>query len=343
MSTTANHSKFGRWITRIGAVAVTLCAGLILGGCATQSINCGVPCDYETGLVFATGFEGTILGSEENSWIYPTGSDPGEPIYGSWDEFAERPSIGTIKINFGDGDPTQRSAAIVPDPDPAALPGNEVFRFQILEPHQSEPTLMKGRVQLDVNENQCITEVHQTVRLFLDPELDFLRQWDEQFGWFSLFEFWNNADWTNERYPFRVTVNLRKDATGPVDHLYFNVKGDMKNNCFYCRWHDVWDHTGTGFPVPIGSWMEIEVYIREGDDSDGRFLMAVTPEGGARQVVFDVTETTQHPDETCPDGFTHMQPLKLYTSDRLINYMRDSGRAVTVYWDDWDYSINSGP
>lgn len=309
--------------------------------CKLPSINCGVPCTQEGGEIFRTGFTGTEIGPENNATIAPTGSDPDQPVLGTWKTFTDHPNIGTARINFADGDPAQRTAAIVADPNPL-VSDNDVLMFRIFEPHQREGTRMKARVQLDIGGNTCITEVRQSVRLFLDPELDILPQWNEQFGWFLLFEFWNNGDWTGERFPFRVTVNLRKDAPGPVEHLYFNVKGDSKNNCNYCKWQRLWDYTGTDFPVPFGSWMEIELSIREGDSESGRFIMAVTPDGGERHVVFDITGTTQHPDETCPDGFTHLQPLKLYTSGDLVEYVRESGRTVTVYWDDWSFAINDG-
>ncbi|NOQ72908.1 MAG: hypothetical protein GQ574_12945 [Crocinitomix sp.] len=119
-----------------------------------------------------------------------------------------------------------------------------------------------------------------------------------------------------------------------------SIIGDSKKNCKLCKWNDNWDQTNTTFPIPFGEWMEIELYLKEGGQSSGRFYMAVTPEGGTKQVLFDITNNTQHEKEKCPDGFTHMQPLKLYTGDDLINYMRNNGKELSIYWDDWSFYVN---
>ena len=62
--------------------------------------------------------------------------------------------------------------------------------------------------------------------------------------------------------------------------------------------------------------------------------MSVTPDGGSEQVLFNVVETTQHPKEKCPDGFTHVQPLKWYTSSELVEHMKTAGYSLEIYWDD---------
>ena len=34
-----------------------------------------------------------------------------------------------------------------------------------------------------------------------------------------------------EKFPFRVTLNLYKDADGPIDVKQFTAQGDYKTNC----------------------------------------------------------------------------------------------------------------
>lgn len=310
---------------------------LALFSCKKESMNCGVACTYEEELLFQTGFEQTVLTNDDWSKVNLSGVDPAFASNNSWEELNNRSDIGTAQISYEDGEDDQRIAEILPDPE---NPSNSVMSFKIMEPHIKEGTKKKGRVQLNVNQNQCIREIYQTVKLRLHPDMAYLKNWEKRVYWLSLFEFWNNADWTKEKYPFRVTVNLFKDEEGAVSDMYFHVKGDYKKNCKTCKWQKEWEETGSNFSVPFGQWMEIEIYLKEGDAENGRFYMTVTPEGGTKTIVFNLTRTTQHPKETCPDGFSHFQPMKLYTSDELIDYMSAGDKKLQVYWDDWNIYKN---
>jgi hypothetical protein len=167
----------------------------------------------------------------------------------------------------------------------------------------------------------------------------YIMEWEERAPWLSIFEFWNNANWT-EKNTFRVTVNLFKDAEGPVNEMYFHAKADYKNSCNACDWKKSWEEEATNFAIPFGTWMELELYIKEGDENNGRFYMAVTPDGGTKVELFNITNLTHHPKEKCPDGFTHLQPMKFYTSDKLINYMKTGDKNLSLMWDDWKFYKN---
>ena len=308
--------------------------------CKKKSANCGVACNYTEELVFQTGFNSTSLENDAYFNTIPKGTDETLDEKNDWEELNNHPVIGDIRINYEDGKDHQRLASIVNDPEDVT---NKVLKFQIFEAHIKEGKKRKGRVQLDLYNNKCVKEIYQTVRLRFDPDMAFLMDWEERVYWLSIFEFWNNADWTKEKYPFRVTVNLFKDAKGPVSEMYFHVKGDYKNNCKTCKWKKSWENEATNFPIPFGSWMNIELYIKEGDENNGRFYMAITPDGGEKIVLFDIINNTQHPKEKCPDGFTHLQPMKFYTSEEIIDYMNDNTKNLAVFWDDWKFYINKKP
>ncbi|NOQ72911.1 MAG: hypothetical protein GQ574_12960 [Crocinitomix sp.] len=190
--------------------------------CKKESTNCGVECTDNEELLFQTGFNGTSIVDGEYSNAFLSGTDPDFDEVNSWEEFQNNSKIGSAEISYEEGSNAQRSALIVADLEDA---GNSVIKFNIIEPHIKEGNHEKGRVQLNVNNNQCIREIYQTVRLKLHPDLAQLKEWEEPFYWFSIFEFWNNADWTKEKFPFRITVNLNKSESGPVENIYFNVKG----------------------------------------------------------------------------------------------------------------------
>jgi hypothetical protein len=65
----------------------------------------------------------------------------------------------------------------------------------------------------------------------------------------------------------------------------------------------------------------------------------MVPDGGARQVLFDVRNWTHHPSDPAPDGITHLNPIKLYTSKAVIDAARNAGEALAVDWDDLAFRL----
>ena len=311
----------------------------IFNSCKKKSINCDLECSTQTSeLIFQTGFSETVLTNGEYKNVNFSGTDPVFSEQSDWDDFKSHDKIGVVEIGYEDGADDQRLASIVDDPD--AL-GNKVLKYQIFEPHIKEGSKHKGRIQLSVHNNNCIKEIYQKVKLKLHPDIAYFNESANKIAWFTLFEFWNNGAWTKEKYPFRVTVNLFKEE-GISNDMFFRVKSDYQK-CRTCKWNEVWGETDNSFPVRFGEWMEIELYIKEGDDNLGRFYMAVTPEGGSKKVLFDINATTQHPKEKCADGFTHFEAMKIYTSEENINYMNDANKELSLYWDDWQLFLNKQP
>lgn len=312
---------------------------LFLFSCRRKSTNCGVECGAQTEeLIFQTGFKNTVLTNGEYDNVDFSGTDPDYSAKNSWEDYKSHSNIGFVEIGYEDGDDSQRKASIVDDMDSA---GNKVLKFQIFEPHIKEGSDYKGRVQLSVHDNNCIKEIYQSVKLKLHPDLAFYKQRSDRLYWFTLFEFWNNGAWTKEKYPFRVSINLNKEE-GIGSDINFRVKSDYQK-CRTCKWKEVWGETNGSFPVVFGEWMEIELYIKEGDENNGRFYMAVTPENGTKQILFDIHNTTQHPKEKCADGFTHFEPMKMYIGEDDINYMKDKNKELSIFWDDWKLFINKTP
>lgn len=312
---------------------------LLLISCKKKSKNCGLDCGAQTEeLIFQTGFKNTVLSNGEYKNVNFSGLDPDFSNNNDWDAFKNHSKIGYVEIGYEDGNDDQRLASIVDDPDSL---GNKVLKYQLLEPHIKEGSNYKGRVQLSVHDNNCIKELYQKVKLKMHPDMAHFKERTERLYWFTLFEFWNNGAWTKEKYPFRVSVNLFKEE-GIGSELNFRVKADYQK-CRTCKWNEVWGETATSFPIVYGEWMEIELYLKEGDGGSGQFYMAVTPYGGSKNVLFNIQNTTQHPKEKCADGFTHFEAMKVYTSDDNINYMNNANKELSLYWDDWELFVNKQP
>lgn len=308
---------------------ILLLASLI--SCRHESINCGLDCGPQTEeLIFQTGFKQTTLTNGAYSNAIFAGTDPDFIEKSDWEGLTSHSNIGFVEIGYEDGEDAQRQASIVADPDD---PQNEVLKYQIFEPHIKEGSKRKGRIQLAVHDNQCINEIYQTVKLKLHPDIAFFEDREDRLYWFTIAEFWNNGAWTKEKFTFRISINLFKEE-GVGNPLHFRVKSDYQK-CRTCQWKEVWGETATAFPVVYGKWMALELYLKEGDDQNGRFYLAVTPENGPKTVLFDIKNTTQHPKEKCPDGFTHFEAMKMYLGEEDIDYMKDAQKELVMYWDDW--------
>lgn len=294
-------------------------------------------CDSTETLIFQSGFNNCQTSSYNDSKDIITGIDSEFTSNNDWEELNNQENIGDLKISYEDGDKTQRYAELTTDPTDS---NNTVIKFKILEPHIVAGEHKKGRVQFNLYENECITEYYQTIKLYLHPDMEYLKEWDEEITWLSVFEFWDNANWTAEDNPFRVTVTLYKPA-GKSDYINFLVIGEEQISSD--EWNVVWYKIGDLLNVPFGKWMNIELYIKEGDEKTGRFYMAVTPDNEQKIVLFNITNYTHSPDEKNPDGYSHINPLKLYTSDNLINFLSDNNKNLQIYWDDWTFYKNKNP
>ena len=310
---------------------------LLLGSCKKKSVNCGAECTENEELIFNSGFEGVSLMQNGNN-ARIIGVDTTFTEFNNWNDWYGGNDKGSISIYYEDGDINQRFAEIIEDP---LNPGNRVLHYDIQSTNvftENDPT--KSRIQLQLHDTKCMKEYYQKVDIMLPSEMEQLKAFPNKINWLSVFEFWNNGNWTGEKYPFRITVTLHKEKEVGAD-LHFNVHAQTfkKPNNFT----GIWNETNTSFSIPFDQWMSLELYVLEGDENNGRFYMAATPSGGTKEVLFDIYNSTQHPEEKCPDGFTHVHPMKWYSSHELTQYMKDNGKSLEIYWDNWELYKNKEP
>lgn len=240
---------------------------------------------------------------------------------------------GNATIQYEGGTPDDRYAKVIDDP---TRPGNKVLAFWLKGAsitRQGMSGRYKGRVQLilpDVN----MTSVYERVRMYLPADDALYRSYPRDNVWFTINEFWFGAPWKGERYPLRISLNLVKRA-GDKKPLWLGVNADKPaGNPNSGRWTRVWDQVNQNFDVPVGEWLDVEVGYKQGNASSGRFYVAVTPASTGKKVeVLNVTNWTYNSQAPRPIPLTHWQPLKLYTSSDVIDYVRDKGGVLQIYWD----------
>ena len=167
--------------------------------------------------------------------------------------------------------------------------------------------------------------------------MEVIKKYPDKISWLTIFEVWNNIQWIDDPYPFRITAGIGK-PTADTNDLYFMVGAEdyqypSENN--HGQYIEIWHEMNTEVSVPIGKWVTLEYYIKEGNNQTGRFYMLMTPEGGEREVVFDIRNFTHNTNDPHPDGIKLWNPMKLYTSRELVDYVRGQGKALQLYWDDF--------
>lgn len=299
----------------------------------------GVPCEPggdveepEWALSFQSGFGGTVqVTDREDRRADIVGREPALDR-SDWEADLERGSpFGVAQIFFEDGATSQRDVELITDPNDSE---NSVMEYRISEPHIPGASQPKARIQLGLNNNEQLFSVRYSVRVRLLEGFEALEAWEREIHWLTLAEFWNNLP--GEDHTFRVTLNLNKEENGP---LVWNSHAQTQGRDGG-PWTDVWEERNEDAPVPIDEWFTLDVLLVEGCEQDGRYEVSITLADGTRHEVMQVRGTTHHPTDPAPDGFGNINPLKLYTSGELVDFVRGEGAALRVLWD--DFVLESG-
>jgi|AGTN01.1.fsa_nt_gi hypothetical protein len=282
-------------------------------------------------LIFQSGFEPDSKVVAIGSGADIIGTDYSLPDHNDWvNELDNHPDIGNFSIQYGGGNSTMRFAEIIPEP---GNPSNHVLLFWLDQPNVEGS---KGRIQGNLYGNRGMKEFYQSERVFLHNDFNTVRTFPDKISWLTIAEFWNNITWSQTvPYGFRITLGIGKPVTTESD-LYFIIDGQ---DCQLFadgsqKYTTLWSETNQQVKVPIGKWFTLEYYYKEGDAKNGKFYMTIQPEGGAKEIIFDLSVITHNSKDPNPDGVTDFNPFKLYTSKQLINYMKDHGKTLQIYWDD---------
>lgn len=324
-----------KWVTSIG--------GAVLFGGLLWSI----PAYAANGeLIFQSGFEGSSTRSTTSAQIDDiTGTDTSKLSRNNWvTDLEDHPQVGTFRLYYESGNTGDRKAEIIQE---SPTNTNKVLNYWLKNATTPDSNFFKGRIQTDIYDDassnqESLDEMYYKVRMKLDSDVQQLETLQKKISWLTLAEFWNQPTWDGSPKPFRITFGLNKDApsvAGESKPLYFHVTSE--NYAQGVGYTEVWKYDNKSFQVQYDSWMTLEIYYKKGNNttgSKGRFYVAVTPEGGSRQVVFDIYNFTHNSTDTNPRGLSHFNPMKLYTSNEVIDYVRNSGtgNALQVQWDDFE-------
>ena len=267
-------------------------------------------------LIFRSGFEpGTKVVTYSNGDADITGTDRSVAAPNDWDALEQSDYIGDFYIQYKDGEGNQRwkrGAGIVDDPTGSGR--GRVLKYWLLDANSSNGN---GRVQANFYRGETgIREYYHRFKLYLPSEsFQPLLDHPSGFGFLTIIEIWNNQNWSDgpaANYPFRISINIsRRDD--PTPSLRLRATAERGSTTNTGSWSEEWETISTP-NLPLDTWLDVEFYLKEGDDQNGRVQIGVTPAGGSKRLYIDATGHTHHPGDPAPDGVKYSNPLKLYTS-----------------------------
>jgi hypothetical protein len=283
-------------------------------------------------LLFQSGFEpaSQVVPSRADADI--TGRDNSSTSHNDWvNDLDNHPDVGNFNLQYQGGDSTMRFARIVPEP---GNPSNHVLHFWLDKPNVDGS---KGRIQANLYGNKGMKAFYQSVRMFLTSDFNTVKSFPKQIHWLTITEFWNNITWSQTvPYRFRITLGIGKPVAAESDlHFIVDAQDCELFQDGRQKYTTIWSETNRTIKVPIGKWFTMEYYYQEGNQENGRFYMTITPQGEKKQLIFDIRKVTHNTQDPKPDGVTDFNPLKLYTSKELIQYMGSKGKTLQIYWDDF--------
>lgn len=219
------------------------------------------------------------------------------------------PELGLTQIGYDGGTDQDRGAEF----------NSDGLRFWLRNPYILDRGIAtRGRVQLDMVQNRNVHRLDYSVSMRLSGGFSELVARELSVEWITIAEFWNNPTWVGgAEYPFRISVNLIK-AKGSHQPLVISVTAqrlepDDDKFQFMTIWRQV-----AAEPMLFDQWVNLRYHLLEGKGDAGRFFLGMTYPGGKELRLVDVRGDTCHPDDPAPDGFTHFNPLKLYTAARTL-------------------------
>ena len=304
-------------------------------------------------LIFNSGFEpGSSIINQSSQGADMTGTDTSLSSENSWtDDLEGYPKIGKFSLQYQDVDDNQqakRKAEIVNDPTNSGR--GKVLKYWITDDHVS---FSRGRIQANCYGAETgIENYYQRMKLYL-PSSTFqpLKDSVAGFSFLTIVEIWNDNNWnpafeTPDAYPYRMKVNITKKEGAGQDFFLMATGEKQSRPCCWGEGEDkIWEEVST-FPLPLNSWFDLELSIKEGNQSTGNFQMAITPASGSKKMLFDVNNWTHNPDDPEPDGIKFFNPLKMYTNAaNTLDRVAASGDSLKFYWDDfelWENKLITG-
>ena len=234
--------------------------------------------------------------------------------------------FGTVlTANINTGATSEIWASLTND---TTLETEKVLEVGIAQPHATEGN---QRVQFGMSMSGSPV-LKFRYKLWLHPDVGLLRTYNGTYDWFAISSVFSDNTWSST-HPFVMSVDIAKQSAAVPSDLKWRVRGRTYSYPGYSPNSDLWEVFSTQ-AIEVGKWMLVEHEIIDGTNTTGRYKIFITPEGGTRTQVIDVTNWTRHPSKPGGTGPTALTPIKFYTGTAQINHVKNNGGKLVAQFDD---------
>lgn len=238
---------------------------------------------------------------------------------------------GKIYINYETFDTIAAIAQVKNAPERGA---KKALYFRINSPNvEKEGEKKKSRIQLDIYKRPGMKSFVSEVSVFLPYTMSELNNYPYPITWLTLQEYWD-APRNDKGTTFRISLGLWKNKKGKL-HFGFKAQDYIDKNFI-----DVERGDEEHLEVPIGRWIRLRTELIEGDRETG--FMSISMLDGEQDVILYKRNMQTMATAFCEkkyqsQGFTLIEPIKLYTSAHLTEWMKERGCAIEAYFTDWEF------
>ena len=218
--------------------------------------------------------------------------------------------------------------------------GKKVLYAQIID----DDSTLSGttRFQWSMFLKERLDTLHLSYNIFLSPEIAELSQYPEPFEWFTIFELWNERDQSlTASSPFNGTArwNLSINKEEGVDSpLFWTLDGEKMQPLSEAHDDIFPKQKNKTSPIYVGQWVLFDFKFIKGNP--GNIIIKMTPESGQTDVLFDFKGMVMYPErpELSPAfGGQAVNVFKLYTDDKILDWMRSRDKKISAMYDDFKW------
>jgi hypothetical protein len=259
--------------------------------------------------------------------------DGDELVFNGWSGLQNHPYIDNLELNnIGGTDYAWQE--IVDDPESA---GTDVMKATILNDDPDVSGTTRAQMSLRFQEGVDLQVYHTSHRIYLNPDIAFFETYASSVVWFTIVEIWNQHvdGWSGDPSgSARWNLAILKQ-TGVGEVLYWRAESEYMQP----EREQIWRENNYDVAVPVGEWFTLDIYMKRGEGDKGKMKFTITPDGGAPQVLFDISNSTIYPGHPEIPLYS-WQPFKLYLDDTYLDWMNDQGKVVSAYYNDFKWHKN---
>lgn len=217
--------------------------------------------------------------------------------------------------------------------------GEKVMQAVVLDDDPNSSSTTRAQITMTIKDGIELENYHSSVRMYLDQDVEHLKNYPGNISWFVLFEAWTDRSsaWDgNSAGSARWNLNVAKQSGST--QLYWVAEAETMQPASV-EDENIWSVENKAVPIPFNTWFTLDVLIKRGEGSNGRMLIQITPDGGKTQKLFDIKNTTIYPEH--PELLLNKwQPFKFYFSDTYLDWMRSQDKVLTCYYNDFKWFKN---